>query len=73
MSNNLLEAMKNEYHKKIDQLQQEMLYLEREKIESLKKAESATQKTKLEEAYKKKLKDLEDKLNQTKMKDREQS
>lgn len=50
-----------------------MLYLEREKIESLKKAESATQKTKLEEAYKKKLKDLEDKLNQTKMKDREQS
>jgi hypothetical protein len=47
-----------------------MLYLEREKIENMKKAESAIQKSKLEEAYKKKLKDLEDKLNSAKDKDR---
>jgi hypothetical protein len=38
----------------------------------VKKAESAQLKTKVEEAFKKKLKDLEDKLNQAKQKEREQ-
>ena len=45
--------------------------LEQERIESLKKADSAQQKSKLEEVYKKKLKDLEEKLTQAKQKDRE--
>lgn len=71
MSGNLLEAMKNEYHKKIQQFQTEMQLLEQERVESLKKADTVQQKSKLEEAYKKKLKELEDKLKEAKQKDRE--
>jgi hypothetical protein len=40
LQNNLLEAMKNEYHKKILTLDNEIKQLEKEKIESIKKAEN---------------------------------
>ena len=41
LSSHLLEAMKNEYHKKIQQLHTEIGLLEQERTEQLKKAESA--------------------------------
>lgn len=71
LQNNLLEAMKNEYHKKIQQLDNEMRMMEKEKNESMKKAENPMQKSKLEDQYKKKMKELEDQLNGLKQKDRE--
>lgn len=40
LQNNLLEAMKMEYHKKIMALEQEIRSLEKEKNESMKKAEN---------------------------------
>ena len=40
MQNNLLEAMKNEYHKKIQKLDLEVKQLEKERNENLKKAEN---------------------------------
>jgi len=40
LQNNLLEAMKNEYHKKIQMLDSEIKQLERERSENLKKADS---------------------------------
>ncbi len=73
LQNNLLEAMKNEYHKKIQQLDLEVKQLERERSESLKKAENVQQKNKVEEGYKRKMKDLDDKLKDLKKKDQEQT
>lgn len=73
LQSNLLEVMKNEYHKKIAEFQIEMQQLEQERSEQLRRAGDATQKSKLEEVYKKKLKDLEDKLGQAKAKEREQT
>ena len=73
LQNNLLEAMKMEYHKKIQSLDSELKQLERERGESLKKADSAQQKSKLDESYKKKMKELEDKLRDLKAKDRDQN
>lgn len=72
LSDQLLEDMKNEYHNKIAQFQQEMLQLEQERADQLRKADNAQQKSKLEETYRRKLKELEDKLNQAKQKEREQ-
>lgn len=43
-----------------------MQQLEQERVESLKKAGSDKQKSQLEEQYKKKLKDLEEKLREVK-------
>lgn len=40
LSNNLLDAMKNEYHKKILQFQSEMLALEQERAELMRKTEN---------------------------------
>ena len=40
LQNNLLEAMKNEYHKKIQKLDLEVKQLEKERSENLKKADS---------------------------------
>ena len=71
-SNQLLEAMKNEYHKKIQNFQMEMQQLEQQRIEDLKKVDNAQQKSKLEEGFRKKLKDLEDKLRDAKQKERDQ-
>lgn len=64
--------MKNEYHKKIANIQSEMYALEQERQEQIRKADNVQQKTKLEEVYKKKLKDLEDKVNLAKNKEKEQ-
>jgi Flp pilus assembly protein TadB len=47
--------------------------LEKERSENLKKADSVQQKTKVEEGYKKKMKELEDKLKDLKKKDQEQN
>jgi len=69
IQNNLLEAMKNEYHKKIQTLDSEIKNLEKERGESLKKADSVQQKNKVEEGYKKKMKELDDKLKDLKKKD----
>lgn len=69
LQNNLLEAMKNEYHKKIQSLNSEINDLERDRNENLKKADGQLQKNKVEEGYKKKLKELEDKLKDTKKKE----
>jgi|LauGreDrversion4_2_1035121.scaffolds.fasta_scaffold111577_2 hypothetical protein len=63
--------MKNEYHKKILQFQNEMLALEQERADLMRKTENQQQKLKLEEVYKKKLKDLEEKVNSAKVKERE--
>lgn len=65
--------MKNEYHKKIQQLDLEVRQLEKERSENLKKAENAQQKNKVEDCYKKKMKDLDDKLKDLKKKDQEQT
>lgn len=73
LQNNLLTAMKNEYHKKIVSLDSEIKNLEKERGESLKKAVDANQKNKVEDIYKKKMKDLEDKLKDLRMKDKEQN
>lgn len=72
LSMNLLEAMKNEYHKKIAAFQQEIFQLEQERADQLRKADSQQMKTKLEDYFKKRLKDLEDKVAQAKAKEREQ-
>lgn len=72
LSSNLLEAMRNEYHKKIANFQSEMLALEQERQEQIRKADNVQQKTRLEEVYKKKLKELEDKVNLAKNKEKEQ-
>jgi hypothetical protein len=40
LSQKLVEAMKNEYHKKIQQIQQEQLMMEQERAEQLRKAET---------------------------------
>lgn len=61
-----------EYSKKIQQLQDDIQQLEYERIESLKKADSVVQKTRVDETFKKKLKELEDKLHVAKTKEREQ-
>lgn len=58
--------MKMEYHKKIQQLDLEVRQLERERSENLKKAENVQQKNKVEEGYKKRMKDLDDKLKDLK-------
>ena len=69
--------MKHEYHKKIMNLEQEIKNLEREKTEAIKKghgrggAIGADQKAKIEDNYKKKLKDLETKLKEFKQKEKE--
>ena len=73
MQNNLLETMKNEYHKKVGQLESELAFVEKEKSEHLKKADTAQQKSKVEDSFKHKLKELEDKLKNYKAKDREQA
>lgn len=72
LSSNLLEAMRNEYHKKIANIQSEMYALEQDRQEQMRKAENIQQKTKLEEVFKKKLKELEDKVTLAKTKEREQ-
>jgi len=41
LSDQLLEDMKNEYHNKIAQFQQEMLQLEQERADQLRKADNA--------------------------------
>ena len=69
LQNNLLEAMKMEYHKKIQKLDLEIKQLEKERSESLKKADTAKEKNKVEEGYKKKMKELEEKLKDLKKKD----
>ena len=50
-----------------------MKQLEKERGESLKRADSAQQKSKLDESYKKKMKELEEKMRDIKGKDREQN
>ena len=50
-----------------------MFMLEQERQEQIRKAENSQQKTKLEEQYKRKLKELEDKLGLAKQKEREQN
>lgn len=64
--------MKNQYHKKIEALESELTGLEKEKHDSLKKVDSAKEKSKLDDQYKKKMKEMNEKLNEFKMKDREQ-
>ena len=48
-----------------------MKQLERERNENLKKADGQVQKNKVEEGYKKKLKELDEKLKDLKKKDQE--
>lgn len=72
LSQKLVEAMKNEYHKKIQYLQQEQLNMEQERAEQLRKAETMQQKTRVDENFKKKAKELEEKLAIAKAKEREQ-
>lgn len=71
LSQKLVEAMKMEYHKKIQLLQQEQLLIEQERAEQMKKAETMQQKTRVDENFKKKAKELEDKLAIAKAKERE--
>lgn len=72
LSQKLVEAMKNEYHKKIQYLQQEQLNMEQERAEQLRKAETMQQKTRVDENFKKKARELEEKLAIAKAKEREQ-
>lgn len=67
LSNNLLEAMKCEYHKKIRQLQEEMERLEVERAENVRRAGGdASQRGKVEDQYRKKLKEVETQLRDAK-------
>ena len=50
--------MKEEYHKKIQEMNEEMLRIEQEKDESLKKTTGNAQKSKIEDMYKQKSNEL---------------
>ncbi len=72
LTSNLLEAMKQEYHKKISAYQTEMDTLKEELADKLRRADNTQQRTKLEEAYRKRMKELEDKERVARQKDSEQ-
>ena len=61
MQNHLMEEMKHEYHKKVQILESEIKQLEKEKLDAMKKVGSG-EKNKVEENYRKKVKDLEERL-----------
>ncbi len=62
--------MKEEYHNRVAQLNEEILRLDAEKKIALDKAQGAN-KTKLEDTFKKKQQELEIQVNALKLKDRE--
>ena len=72
MQNSLLEEMKKEYFKKVKEMESEINNLKTDHSQSLRKAGSQGDKNKMEEQYKKKLTELEDKLKHYKVKEKEQ-
>lgn len=72
MQNNLLEEMKKEYFKKVKEMEHEINNLKADHSVSLRKAGSQGDKNQMQEQYKKKLTELEDKLKHYKVKEKEQ-
>lgn len=76
MQNDLLGLMKNQYHKKVLDLTNEITQLEKEKAENLKvvpgKGLSEAQRKKLQDQYKTKQRDLEKQLKDVKDKNKQQ-
>ena len=66
LQDTLLSAMKEEYHKRIQEMNEEILRLEKEKDESLKKTTGNAQKSKVEDMFKQKSTELKQKLKVSK-------
>ena len=70
MQNSLLEEMKKEYFKKVKEMESEINNLKVDHSLSLRRVSSQGDKTKIEEQYKKKLTELEEKLKLYKVKEK---
>jgi len=70
LESHLLESMKQEYHKKIETLEQELVRLQEER-NSKSQGQSEQNKQRIAEDYRRKMKDLQKKLEDYKVKDRE--
>jgi hypothetical protein len=73
MEQSLLKAMEEEYHNKIHLMQNELKRLDLMKSEDLKKATGISAKSKIENQFKLKETELQTKLSEFKLKEREQS
>ncbi len=56
----IVSAMNNQFHSKIQTLEAEIQQLERERAESVQKAPTAAHKSNLEENYRRKLRELQE-------------
>jgi hypothetical protein len=72
LESHLLEAMRNEYHKKIEILETEIYSLGNERAHKMSQQQDSSSRSKIEDGYKKKMKELEDKLKEFKRKNKEQ-
>jgi len=73
MEQSLLKAMEEEYHNKIMEMHNELKRLEAAKSEDLKKATGTTAKTKIESQFKQKETEMQTKIQELKIKEKEQA
>ena len=72
LEGSLLNAMKEEYHNKIKEMNEELQRLEATKKETLQKSTGNAQKNKIEDQFKKKEVELQNKLKELKQKELDQ-
>ena len=73
LEGSLLNAMKEEYHMKIKEMNDELMRLETQKNETLQKSSGNVQKSKIEDQFKKKEVELQNKLKELKQKELDQA